>query len=129
MVVSFDLPADQISVVAGTVTSALGASVTINADGSVSYDPRDVVEIQRLCVISALMAATLIAGEQYGLSEMLKQAGAVEGLRVALVSDTVELRASHEYVGVLAKQRGIEVRSFHDEAKALKWLLGASEPQ
>lgn len=43
-----DLPADQIRTVAGNVTSSLGAAVTIAADGSVIYDPSDVVAIQKL---------------------------------------------------------------------------------
>jgi hypothetical protein len=61
--------------------------------------------------------------EQYSLSEMLKRAADI-GLRVALVSDTKELLASHQYVEMLARQRGVELRSFRDEAVALKWLLG-----
>ena len=61
--------------------------------------------------------------EQYSLSDMLKRAAGM-GLRVALVSDTKELRASHQYIEVLARQRGAEVRSFRGEAAALKWLLG-----
>lgn len=62
--------------------------------------------------------------EQYGLSELIGHASGIAGLRVALVSDTKELYASHQYVELLAKQRGIEVRLFRAEANALKWLLG-----
>lgn len=60
--------------------------------------------------------------EQYGFTEMMTRAAGIAGLRVALVSDTKELRASHEYVEVLARQRGVDIRSFRDEAKALQWL-------
>jgi len=38
--------------------------------------------------------------EQYGLSELIEQASAIPGLRVALVSDTRELYASHQYVEI-----------------------------
>ncbi len=43
-----DGAADQVSAVAATLTSEQGATVTINADGSVSYDPRNVAALQRL---------------------------------------------------------------------------------
>lgn len=43
-----DLPNDTLMAVAETVTSALGAEVTINADGSISYDPSEVTAIQQL---------------------------------------------------------------------------------
>ncbi|RMF41942.1 MAG: tandem-95 repeat protein [Planctomycetota bacterium] len=43
-----DLPADTLSVVARTLTSNLGAAVTLNADGSFTYDPSGVLAIQQL---------------------------------------------------------------------------------
>ncbi len=43
-----DLPNDQLRVVARTLTSTRGATVTINEDGSISYDPRSVLSIQQL---------------------------------------------------------------------------------
>ncbi|MEZ6135388.1 MAG: tandem-95 repeat protein [Pirellulaceae bacterium] len=43
-----DLPADTLSVVGGTIESAFGATVTINADGSFTYDPSAVTSIQQL---------------------------------------------------------------------------------
>ncbi len=45
-----DLPNDVIRVVDGIVQSALGAQVTLNADGSFSYDPRQVAIINELTV-------------------------------------------------------------------------------
>jgi len=44
----FDLPGDTLSVIAGTVQSTFGASVVLNANGSFSYDPRNVLAIQRM---------------------------------------------------------------------------------
>ncbi len=48
--IDVDLPADNITVVVPTdpIISRLGAIVTINADGSFSYDPRTAQRIQRL---------------------------------------------------------------------------------
>ncbi len=43
-----DGAADQIRAIAGTVTSEQGATVTINEDGSISYDPRSVAALQQL---------------------------------------------------------------------------------
>ena len=43
-----DLPNDVLTAVAGTIQSALGAQVTINLDGSISYDPSLVSSIQQL---------------------------------------------------------------------------------
>lgn len=62
--------------------------------------------------------------EQYGLSEVLTAFARIAGLRIAFVSDTAELFASHEYLALLAKQRGVDIGAFRDEASAVKWLLG-----
>ncbi len=43
-----DLPNDQLTVVAAVIKSAAGADVTINADGSIVYDPSLVAAIQQL---------------------------------------------------------------------------------
>lgn len=42
--------------------------------------------------------------------------------RIALVGDATELHMSHEYIEFLARQRGLNVRSFRSEAAALQWL-------
>jgi hypothetical protein len=42
--------------------------------------------------------------------------------RIALVGDTRDLRMSHDYIELLARQRGLNVRSFAVEAAALEWL-------
>jgi hypothetical protein len=62
--------------------------------------------------------------EEYQLSEFLNLVAAIQGLRVALVSDSTELAAAHEYVELIAGQKGIALRAFHAEAPALEWLLG-----
>lgn len=43
---------------------------------------------------------------------------------------TVEqVRASHQYIEVLAAQQGAKVRAFRDEARALSWLRSAPPAQ
>jgi hypothetical protein len=66
--------------------------------------------------------------EQYGLSGYLAQmAQSGHAWKVALVSDTAELRAAHEYVATLARQRSLDVRAFGHEPEAVRWLRGAVE--
>ncbi len=60
--------------------------------------------------------------EQYRISEHFKQIAANPQVRVALLADTEELRAAHEYIEVLARQQGANVRVFRDEPSALEWL-------
>lgn len=46
-------------------------------------------------------------------------------IRIALVANTAELRASHHYVELLTRQQGGNVRGFNDESSALEWLKTA----
>ena len=54
---------------------------------------------------------------------------AVRNVRVALLADSEEVRASHQYIEVLAAQQGAKVRAFRDEARALSWLRSAAPAQ
>ena len=58
----------------------------------------------------------------HGLMECFEQLSATVPGQIALVGDTRDLRLSHEYIEVIARQRGLNVRSFPDEATALAWL-------
>lgn len=60
----------------------------------------------------------------YGLNEVLERIKAVPGLRIAGVTDDPGLRASQEYVSLLAEQRGAPMRRFATEEEALAWLRG-----
>jgi hypothetical protein len=42
--------------------------------------------------------------------------------QIALVGDSMGLHMSHEYIELLARQRGLNVRSFREEGAALGWL-------
>jgi hypothetical protein len=48
-------------------------------------------------------------------------------LRVALLADSEEVRASHQYLEVLAGQQGAPLRAFRDEPRALAWLRAQSQ--
>jgi hypothetical protein len=69
--------------------------------------------------------------EDYGFDGRLP--GYVTGLvspncQIALLGDSSELHAAHEYIEVVARQRQINARAFRDEAAALLWLQGTPPP-
>jgi hypothetical protein len=70
--------------------------------------------------------------EDYGLSMDVERSYVrdlvTDKCQVALVGDTLELHAAHEYIEVCARQQKMNVRAFRDEPAALRWLRGAPEP-
>lgn len=60
--------------------------------------------------------------ERHGLVEYFQQMARTPRHRIALVADGADLQSSHEYLELLARQRGVNVRSFRDEGEALHWL-------
>ena len=64
----------------------------------------------------------------HGLMECFEELSATAPGQIALVGDTRDLRLSHEYIEVIARQRGLNVRSFRDEATALAWLNDRRHP-
>ena len=70
----------------------------------------------------ALESRPIFKVEQYGLSGILERVAAIPGLRVAVVADDPGLRAAHEYIEVLARQRDVAYRACPTEAIALAWL-------
>jgi hypothetical protein len=65
----------------------------------------------------------------HGLMECFEELSATTPGQIALVGDTRDLRLSHEYIEVIARQHGLNVRSFRDEAAALAWLNDRRHPQ
>jgi hypothetical protein len=65
--------------------------------------------------------------EEYGLASYVREL-VTDKCQVALVGDTRELNAAHEYIEVCARQQNMKVRAFREEAAALRWLRGAPEP-
>jgi hypothetical protein len=78
-------------------------------------------------LISIRQSRAVFKPEDYGLS------GYVNGLvtpacQIALVGDTSEVNTANEYIEMVARQQGVNVRAFRDEAAALRWMSGASVP-
>jgi len=61
--------------------------------------------------------------ESYNLSAVFDRLAAIPGFRLALVSDSAESFGSHQYIQLLALQRGLQVRAFREEPAAEAWLL------
>jgi hypothetical protein len=65
--------------------------------------------------------------EDYGLSGYANELATPE-CQIALVGDTPELNTAHEYIELIARQQGLNVRAFREDAAAARWLAGAPEP-
>src|SRR6267378_1497345 len=68
-------------------------------------------------LISVHASRPIFKVEQYGLPDYFKELG-----RIALTGDSAELRISQQYIESLARQYGINVRSFPNEQAALHWF-------
>lgn len=60
--------------------------------------------------------------EEYGLSGIFARLAAVPGLRLAVCAEDSALHSAHQYIEVLARQRGLAYRAFRAEKDALAWL-------
>ena len=59
--------------------------------------------------------------ERYGFSSFIKIA-LKNSAKVAALTDNAEQRVAHEYAVMLARLRGVNTRTFRDEAAAVAWL-------
>jgi hypothetical protein len=73
-------------------------------------------------MISVRASRAIFKVEDYGITAYLNELRSMPNYRIALVADSEELHAAHEYVHVLARQHGIALNCFRDEASAVKWL-------
>lgn len=76
-------------------------------------------------LVSVRRSLPIFKVEQYNLSEFLKLIAAKPSAKIAVVADSSELRAAHQYVELLARQQGCNVRTFAAEAPAVEWLKRA----
>lgn len=60
--------------------------------------------------------------EKYHASRFLEALAALPEVSVALVSRHFEVRLVHQYIESLAQPKGARLRSFGDEASAIRWL-------
>lgn len=65
--------------------------------------------------------------EDYGLGTYAT-AMATPSCRVALVGDSSELHHAHDYIQLVARQQGLNVRAFRDERAAVRWLQDRDGP-
>lgn len=77
-------------------------------------------------LISVRSSKPIFTVEKYGLSSFIELAVKYSG-KIALLTDSPEVRIAHEYVVVLARLRGVNVRTFQDEAAAIVWLTNRRE--
>lgn len=61
--------------------------------------------------------------EKYKASHFLQELSQRPEVRVALVSRHFEVRVLHQYVEALARLKRARLRSFGDEASAIRWLM------
>lgn len=86
---------------------------------------RAVVRYSARCariVIQVRQSKPIFHVEQHGLIELLCEVARLPEHRIVLLADTADLQASHEYLELLARQRGVNVRSFRSEGEAIHWL-------
>src|SRR6266480_4263753 len=60
--------------------------------------------------------------ERHGLIDYFRELSVTASRRVALLGDTRDLRLSHDYIELIARQHGLNVRSFPDETTAYRWF-------
>src|SRR2546425_268394 len=80
-------------------------------------------ESQSSCILIAVRSSKpIFQFERHGLMEYFRKLAVTPSRRIALLGDSAELRLSHEYVELIARQHGLNVRSFPDEKTAYRWF-------
>jgi hypothetical protein len=67
-------------------------------------------------------SAPIFHVEYHGFIDCFKEIAKRPAHQIALLADTKDLYISHEYLELRARQYGLNVRNFRDEAAALEWL-------
>jgi hypothetical protein len=73
-------------------------------------------------LIHVQSSAPIFHVEHHGFIDCFKEIAKKPAHRIALLADTKDLQISHEYLELRARQYGLNVRNFRDEATALQWL-------
>src|SRR5207245_6028454 len=75
------------------------------------------------CVlISVRSSKPIFQLERHGLIDYFRELSVTSSRRVALLGDTRDLRLSHDYIELIARQHGLNVRRYPDEMPAYQWL-------
>jgi len=72
-------------------------------------------------LVSVHSSKPIFTLEKYGFSAFIELA-LKNSAKVAVLTDNPEMRIAHEYAVMLARLRGVNVRTFRDEAAAVAWL-------
>ena len=72
-------------------------------------------------LVSVHASKPIFTLERYGFSSFI-QVALRNSARIAALTDNAECRVAHEYAVMLARLRGVNVRTFRDEAAAVAWL-------
>src|SRR3979490_1779911 len=73
-------------------------------------------------LISVRSSKPIFQLERHGLIEYFHKLAVMSSRRIALLGDSRDLQLSHEYVELIARQHGLNVRSFSDETAAYQWF-------
>jgi len=60
--------------------------------------------------------------ERSGFLAYFRKLSADPSHKIALLGDSEELGISHQYIELIGRQHGVNVRSFRDQAAALEWF-------
>src|SRR5438046_10611497 len=75
------------------------------------------------CVlISVRSSKPIFQLERHGLIDYFRELSVTSSRRVALLGDTRDLRLSHDYTELIARQHELNVRSFPHETTAYRWI-------
>jgi hypothetical protein len=78
-------------------------------------------------LVSVRASRAVFKPEEYGLPGYANELAGPQ-CRIALVGDTPELQAAHEYIELVARQQKLDVRAFRDEVVAARWLASTPGP-
>jgi len=72
-------------------------------------------------LVSVHFSKPIFTLEKYGFSTFIELARTHSG-QYAAVTDNREMRIAHDYAVMLARLRGVNIRTFRDETAAIAWL-------
>src|SRR5438876_11292231 len=79
-------------------------------------------ESRSSCIlISVRSSKPIFQFDRHGLIEYLRKLAVTSSRRIALSGDSAELRLSHAYVELIARQHGLNVRIFLDGSAGDTW--------
>lgn len=79
-------------------------------------------------LISVRQSRAVFKPEEYGLSGGYLDNLVTPQCQIAILGDTREVNAANEYIEMVARLQGVNVRAFRDERAALRWLSGIGSP-